>query len=138
MALIKLLFAGALLFSFNAGAEWVYIQNSEVGQFYYDPSSIVQKGGYIEVLTLFDIKGPHTVLGRNVGSLVGADIYDCKKRRAKSLKIADYSEQQGKGEVIDSFVIKRPKWQPTLNGTNSGALYEILCMPAQGVLSNLT
>ena len=48
-----------LALSFNASAEWVYIQNSEVGRFYYDPSSIKKHGRSIDVLTLFDMNGPH-------------------------------------------------------------------------------
>ena len=137
---MKRLVAATLLFaSFHACAEWTYIQNSEPGRFYYDPSSIKRHDRYVDILTLFDMNNPYELMGKIVQSQTGTDIYDCKAKKNKTLKIADYAEKQGKGEVILAFDIKNAKWSKVAKDSNSGTLYEILCLPSNsGVLLNFS
>ena len=43
------------------------------------------------------------------------------------MKIVDYAEKQGKGEVILNFDIKKTEWHKISKDSNAGALHEILC-----------
>ena len=130
----KILAVALLIASFDVCAEWVYIQNSEPGTFFYDPSSVRISGAYVDVSTLFDMNASYELMGKSVMSQKGVDRYDCKAKRNKTMKIVDYAQRQGKGEVILAFDINNAKWSDIAKNSNGGALYEILCLPFNGGL----
>lgn len=83
-----------------AFAEWTMIQTNDEGNMYIDLDSIQKSGDLVTVLTLNDYYGfqKHDEL-----SSQSKEMHDCKNKKFKALSIHYFSDNMGKGKVIETF-----------------------------------
>lgn len=83
-----------------AVADWTMIQTNEDGNMYIDLDSIQKTGDLVTVLTLNDYYGlqKHHEL-----SSQSKEMHDCKNKKFKALSIHYFSDNMGKGKMIEAF-----------------------------------
>ncbi len=102
--------------SSNAVAEWVEVSRSvENGvALYADPATIRKSGNMATMWELMDSKtagegpGPGN---KFIHSLVSQAEYDCKDERIRFLDFIGFSENMGKGELIESQITPISEWK---------------------------
>jgi len=102
--------------SSNAVAEWVEVSRSiEYGvALYADPATIRKSGNMATMWELMDSKtagegpGPGN---KFIHSLVSQAEYDCKDKRIRFLDFIGFSENMGKGELIESEIMPISEWK---------------------------
>jgi hypothetical protein len=101
--------------SSNAAAKWVEVSSSpEKGvALYADPATIRKSGNMATMWELMDSKtagegpGPGN---KFIHSLVSQAEYDCKDERIRFLDFIGFSENMGKGELIESEIKPISNW----------------------------
>jgi hypothetical protein len=101
--------------SSNAAAKWVEVMSSpEKGvALYADPATIRKSGNMATMWELMDSKtagegpGPGN---KFIHSLVSQAEYDCKDERIRFLDFIGFSENMGKGELIESEIKPISNW----------------------------
>ncbi len=105
--------------SSNVAAEWVEVsRNVEKGSaLYADPATIQKSGNMVTMWEMMDSKtaGKGPGAGKKfIHSLVSQAEYDCKGERIRFLDFVGFSENMGKGELIESEIKPISKWMPIL------------------------
>ena len=95
------------LFSMTAHAQWKYETTttnlSNNYDSYLDYSKIRTEGRYKSIWDLKDYKSPETeASGKQYKSVVLKNIVDCQASKFQIAALYFYSEQMGKGAVVDS------------------------------------
>ena len=103
--------------SSNAAAKWVKVSSSpEDGvALYADPATIRKSANIATMWELMDSKTAEKGPGNKViHSLVSQTEYDCKEERLRVLDAIGFSENMGKGELIEDEITPIPEWEPIL------------------------
>jgi hypothetical protein len=122
------------LLSITAHAEWKLDGQADTFKAYIDYSRIKTEGQYISMWVLYDFNSPKSSSsGNQYLSETWKKVIDCQGSRLQSVAKYFYSEQMGKGAVVDSgnYQIKESDWQnPPPNSFNEGFI-KIACVQTQ-------
>ena len=88
------------LSSTQALAEWTMIQTNDEGNMYIDFDTVQKSGDLTTVSTLNDYYGTQQ---KKEMSSQWSELHDCKNKKFKALSIHYYSENMGKGNLIESY-----------------------------------
>jgi hypothetical protein len=111
-----------LLWSGNAYAEWTFAfstGNVYTSDFYYDKKTKVKKvGGNTFFWLLQDITNPTSdTIKKGQKSKAHHTEVDCRLKRFRWIQIIIYSEQMGKGKVMNSFSYNDDDWSSVPPGS---------------------
>lgn len=81
-------------------AEWTMIQTNDDGNMYIDLDSIQKSGDVVTALTLNDYYG---FQNHNELSSQSKEMHDCKNKKFKALSVNYFSDNMGKGKIIETF-----------------------------------
>jgi hypothetical protein len=87
------------LISTQALAEWTMIQTNDNGNMYIDFDTIQKSGELVTVSTLNDY---YVTQQKRELSSQWRELHDCKNKKFKALSITYYSENMGKGDIIET------------------------------------
>lgn len=121
-----------LSFSVNAHAMfWVVYWRGTDSDSYYDPSTIRQVDGGVEVDVLTDFNGViERPKGVRVMSMSGFEKYNCSDETFSFVTVEVWDSPMASGKLVNSIKKSSVTDVPIAAGTNSAALFEILCHKA--------
>ena len=97
---------------------------------YIDYSRIETEGQYKSIWDLVDFKLPQTnSSGKKFKSSISKHIVDCQAFKSQIVTLNHYSEQMGKGELVNSISrpVQESKWKDPPPNTNSDEQIKIAC-----------
>lgn len=91
--------------SSGAMAEWIAVAKLEDGQLYVDSATIRKDGNMATIDTLFDLNKPfvNEANGKPQASQKLRTEYDCKGKRWRMLEYSWFTENMGKGRMVENF-----------------------------------
>jgi len=98
----------------TAHAEWKYEITDDTSKGYIDYSRIKTEGPYKSIWILYDYKPPLlNYLGKQYKSVASKRMIDCQASKQLAVAIYYFSEQMGKGNVVDSvnYQINESNWK---------------------------
>ena len=127
---VKILFVFILL-SVPAYAEWVDVTRDLEGTTMYVNTEIIRrKGDIVEVLVLFDfsIARRHTAKGKISFVLSEGNLeqFNCQEERFRVLDTTWFSENMGKGTLIDNLTAEGP-WHPLPRNNVGRRMLQFVC-----------
>jgi len=106
---------------------WIYIVETERGNFYIDTSSIRKNGNVVEMRTLVDYKKAQVEDGKPYMSLIMQVEYDCSGRKMHQLSFDSYSQKMGKGDLISQDRDPSSKWYQAESGSVFEDMWKYAC-----------
>jgi hypothetical protein len=102
-----------VLISTQAAAEWTLIQTNDDSNMYIDFDSIQKSGDLVTVSTLNDY---YVTQQKRELSSQWKELHDCKNKKFKALSINYYSENMGKGNIIETsnLIESETAWSNTV------------------------
>ena len=131
-SLIVVLTTSLLCLSMNAYAMlWVIYWRGTNADSYYDPSTIRQVDGGVEVDVLTDFNGViERPKGVKIMSMSGFEKYNCADETFSFVTVEVWDSPMASGKLVNSIKNSSVTDVPIAAGTNSAALFEILCHKA--------
>lgn len=131
-SLIVFLTTSLLCLSMNAHAMlWVVYWRGTNADSYYDPSTIRQVDGGVEVDVLTDFNGViERPKGVKIMSMSGFEKYNCANETFSFVTVEVWDSPMASGKLVNSIKNSSVTDVPIAAGTNSAALFEILCHKA--------
>ena len=131
-SLIVVLTTSLLCLSMDAyGMLWVIYWRGTDADSYYDPSTIRQVDGGVEVDVLTDFNGViERTKGVKIMSMSGFEKYNCADETFSFVTVEVWDSPMASGKLVNSIKKSSVTDVPIAAGTNSAALFEILCHKA--------
>jgi hypothetical protein len=131
-SLIVVLTTSLLCLSMDAyGMLWVIYWRGTDADSYYDPSTIRQVDGGVEVDVLTDFNGViERPKGVKIMSMSGFEKYNCSNETFSFVTVEVWDSPMASGKLVNSIKKSSVTDVPIAAGTNSAALFEILCHKA--------
>jgi hypothetical protein len=131
-SLIVVLTTSLLCLSMDAyGMLWVIYWRGTDADSYYDPSTIRQVDGGVEVDVLTDFNGViERPKGVKIMSMSGFEKYNCADETFSFVTVEVWDSPMASGKLVNSIKKSSVTDVPIAAGTNSAALFEILCHKA--------
>jgi hypothetical protein len=118
----------------QAGAgEWVKVElgaKKSGRDVYIEASSISDEAGYRKAWVLFDNKGEPIVLGGGTSYLSRKAMYlfSCSSKTGAYTTESFYKEGMGRGEIVFTQNIEKPRWLPGVTGSVFEATIGAACI----------
>lgn len=106
-------------------AKWIYITRAKDTSFYIDMVTIKKNGDVVKVWMLSD----YNQINNNALSMVGLKELNCKDNLVRTLYLTKYSENMGKGDVLEGSkgIDSKVVWQPIIPDSIGEALSDYAC-----------
>jgi hypothetical protein len=105
-------------------AEWTKVTENDEAITYADVATIAKAGDIAKMSDIMDINKPRA--GEKFSSVKSTNEYDCKLNQSRIVTFSSYSENMGKGKIIDSSNYVHD-WLPVRFGGATEALWEVAC-----------
>lgn len=112
----------------NASADWepAFYNKGNTRLTYVDLTTISKSGSKATMWTLDDLKTTEYLKQKSFRSMMGQAEYECNAKKTRILYAQAYSDNMGKGIVVESDATLGP-WQPVPTGSTGEVAWKIAC-----------
>ncbi|MBB1161812.1 surface-adhesin E family protein [Aquariibacter albus] len=113
-----------------AQAGWTELGGNEQVTFYADFDGVNKSKDAVAIWTLVDSKKPRTYEGKVFSSVRTQFEFQCAGPKVRERETRFHAGAMAAGELVASYKVEEPAWEPVTGGTVKDALAQELCKPA--------